>query len=243
MVQIIRLEDKKWCCLSATLSATLQQPLNRWTKSSGPRGQSRARTYRPGIGPLAEADAIERALRLLKNGPQASDYRDASPKPYPNSRQKCDLVIPNEWAIELKLIRPFGDNGAEAEHWSENVLHPYAGNTSSIGDCFKLAQSNFAERKAVIVFGYEHTPPQIDLETAIRAFELLESLREKGSQPQGGSLLTSARAEPGGSGGAGSGQRTRGGARGAEIKREPRTRSRSPVGCYRTFRISCEVLL
>jgi hypothetical protein len=171
MVQIIRLEDKKWCCLSATLSATLQQPLNRWTKSSGPRGQSRARTYRPGIGPLAEADAIERALRLLKNGPQASDYRDASPKPYPNSRQKCDLVIPNEWAIELKLIRPFGDNGAEAEHWSENVLHPYAGNTSSIGDCFKLAQSNFAERKAVIVFGYEHTPPQIDLETAIRAFE------------------------------------------------------------------------
>jgi hypothetical protein len=54
-----------------------------------------------------------------------SSFRiDSSPKRYPNSRRQCDLVIPGEWAVEFKLLRPFGDNGAEAEDWSENVLHP-----------------------------------------------------------------------------------------------------------------------
>jgi hypothetical protein len=73
--------------------------------------------------------------------------------------------------MEFKLIRPFGDNGVEAEHWSENVLHPYPGNVSSIGDCRKLSESGFSERKAIVVFGYEHTPPRIPLNRAIQAFE------------------------------------------------------------------------
>jgi len=81
------------------------------------------------------------------------------------------LVIPDEWAIEFKLLRPFGDNGAEAEHWSENVLHPYPGNASSIGDSIKLIESGFTERKAIIVFGYEHSPPLIDISIAIESFE------------------------------------------------------------------------
>jgi hypothetical protein len=76
-------------------------------------------------------------------------------------------------AIEFKLIRPFGDNGVEAEHWSDNILHPYPGNTSSIGDCIKFAPSTFTERKTVIVFGYEHTPSIIDLTVAVGAFELI----------------------------------------------------------------------
>jgi hypothetical protein len=90
-----------------------------------PQGASRTRTYRPGIGPLTEADVVKRALRYLQGEPQRSSYQHASPKQYPHSRQQCDLVIPDEWAIEFKLLRPFGDNGKEAEHWSENVLHPY----------------------------------------------------------------------------------------------------------------------
>ncbi len=140
---------------------------------TGPQGASRTRTYRPGVGPLTEDDAINRALLFLKTEIRPAIYSSASSRPYPNSRQKCDLVIPNEWAIEFKLIRPFGDNGIEAEHWSENILHPYAGNTSSIGDCIKLSQSGFPERKAIVVFGYEHFPPQIELETAVRSFEVV----------------------------------------------------------------------
>jgi len=124
---------------------------------------------------LTEAEAIERAIEELHKGPRERIYREASSKPYPESRLRCDLVIPGEWAVEFKLIRPFGDNGNEAEHWSENVLHPYEGHTSAIGDCFKLIHSGFVEKKAVIVFGYEHIPPQVLLITAVLAFEKIAS--------------------------------------------------------------------
>lgn len=136
-----------------------------------PQGQSRIRIYQPGIGPLGEDEAVARALHFLQASVTA--YEQAAPRKYPGSRQKCDLVIPGEWAIEFKLIRPYGDNGIESEHWSENILHPYPGNTSSIGDCIKLLQSGFPERKAVIVFGYEHSPAQIDLTPAVKAFETI----------------------------------------------------------------------
>lgn len=138
-----------------------------------PQGASRTRTYRPGIGPLTEADAVDKALRYLQGEMQHAEYQNASPKRYPNSRQQCDLVIPDEWAIEFKLLRPFGDNGKEAEHWSENVLHPYRGNVSSIGDCIKLIESGYSERKAILVFGYEQSPPEIDISRAIDSFEVI----------------------------------------------------------------------
>lgn len=135
-----------------------------------PQGRSKTRVYQAGIGPLSEDQSIHGALSFLKQWfPQV--YKLASPQVYPSSRQKCDLVIPNQWAIEFKLIRPFGDNGKEAEQWSENVLHPYPGNTSAIGDCLKLINSGFNEKKAIIIFGFEHTPPVLDITIAIKAFE------------------------------------------------------------------------
>ena len=140
--------------------------------STQPIGRSKTRTYKPGIGPLQEREVISRALRHLKSL-KPHIYSSASPKKYPGLAQQCDLVVPDEWALEFKLLRPFGDNGAEAEHWSENVLHPYKGNVSSIGDVFKLRDSAFRERKGIIIFGYEHSPPRIELSVAISAFELI----------------------------------------------------------------------
>ena len=122
--------------------------------------------FQPGIGPFGEADAIRAALQRMKSvGPDR--YPEAVTKRLP------DLLIPGEWAIEFKIIRPFGDNGKPAEHWSENVLHPYPGNTSSLGDCLKLLHSSLDERKAVVIFGFEHSPAQIPLDPAVEAFELL----------------------------------------------------------------------
>lgn len=140
--------------------------------ASAPVGKSRTRIYRPGIGPLGEEAAIDRALQFLKSDKPAR-YANAGPKRYPGLTVQCDVVIPNEWALEFKLIRPFGDNGDEAEHWSENILHPYEGNVSSIGDALKLMKSNFAEQRGILVFGYEHTPAKIDLTVAVAAFELV----------------------------------------------------------------------
>lgn len=128
--------------------------------------------YQPGLGPFGEPHALKRALRHLQ-AVYPHIYSEAGPRAYPGASTQCDLVLPGAWAIEWKLIRPFGDNGRPAEHWSENVLHPYTGNTSSIGDCLKLLRSHFTERKAVLVYGFEHTPPIISLDPAIRAFEVV----------------------------------------------------------------------
>ncbi|MEX2598134.1 MAG: hypothetical protein WD533_00590 [Dehalococcoidia bacterium] len=122
--------------------------------------------FQPGIGPFGEAEAVRGALEALKrNKPER--YREAAIKRQP------DLLIPDQWQLEFKILRPFGDNGREAEHWSQNLLHPYAGNTSSIGDALKLLHSAGPERKGIIVFGYEHAEPRISLEPCIQGFELL----------------------------------------------------------------------
>ena len=101
--------------------------------------------------------------------------RDYEPERFAAIRTKRlpDLLIPGKWALEFKIVRPFGDNGLPAEHWSENILHPYVGNTSSLGDCMKLLVSNLPERKGIIVFGYEHDEAVVPLDPAVRAFELL----------------------------------------------------------------------
>lgn len=122
--------------------------------------------FQPGIGPYGESDAVRAALHWLKEK-TPDRYSLALTKRLP------DLLIPGEWALEFKIIRPFGDNGKPAEHWSENVLHPYPGNTSSLGDCLKLLQSGFSERKAIVIYGFEHSLPQIPLDPAVNAFELL----------------------------------------------------------------------
>ncbi len=89
------------------------------------------------------------------------------------TKRTPDLLIPERWAIEFKITRPFGDNGKEAENWSVNLLHPYPGNVSTIGDCYKLAKLGGPERKAVAVIGYEHSPPKIDLTTLVDSFEAI----------------------------------------------------------------------
>jgi hypothetical protein len=84
-----------------------------------------------------------------------------------------DLLVPSLWAIEFKIVRPFGDNGVEAEHWSQNLLHPYPGNVSAISDVFKLLQHKGSEKRGIIVISYEHDPPKIDVSILVSGFELL----------------------------------------------------------------------
>ena len=70
----------------------------------------------------------------------------------PNTGRPCIGPL----ALEIKLVRPFGDNGKPAENWSVNLLHPYAGNASAIGDCLRLEAWEGLERRACVAIGYEH---------------------------------------------------------------------------------------
>lgn len=121
--------------------------------------------FRPGAGPYGEPQLVRAIAERLN---QATAYRGRT-----RTKRCPDLLIDGAWALEIKLARPFGDNGKEAENWSVNLLHPYEGNVSVIGDCMKLRALATGERKAVVVIGYEHTPPRIQLEPLMAAFEAI----------------------------------------------------------------------
>src|ERR1041385_7001203 len=113
------------------------------------------KNFSPGIGPFGEPQLIKEIsnrLNTLGNLYQAQTKRTP------------DMVVNGQWAIEFKIVRPFGDNGNVAENWSVNMLHPYEGNTSLIGDAIKLKKLSGYSRKAVILIGYEHLVPKISLD-------------------------------------------------------------------------------
>ena len=121
--------------------------------------------FQPGVGPYGEPQLLAAVTRYFNTIPAYEGLVKTKRTP--------DLLIPGQWALEFKLARPFGDNGREAESWSVNLLHPYEGNVSLIGDCLKLQSLGGPERKAVVVVGYEHTRPKIPLSPLIGAFELV----------------------------------------------------------------------
>jgi hypothetical protein len=126
------------------------------------------KNYQPGVGPYGEPQLLAKVASQLNELPKYD--RGARTKRTP------DLLLPGEWAVEFKLARPFGDNGNQAENWSVNLLHPYEGNVSAIGDCLKLQAISSEERKAVAVIGYEHDPPRIDLTPLVESFEVIARL-------------------------------------------------------------------
>jgi hypothetical protein len=120
------------------------------------------KSFQAGIGPFGEPQIVnEIAKRLTANGTPS------------RTKRTPDLVLEEGWAVEFKIVRPFGDNGKEAENWSVNLLHPYAGNVSLIGDAIKLAGLSVYPRRALFVIGFEHDPSRIHLGPLIQAFELI----------------------------------------------------------------------
>jgi len=122
------------------------------------------KNFSPGIGPFGEPQLVKEISNRLNLN--SSVYKS-------RTKRSPDLDINGEWAIEIKIVRPFGDNGNVAENWSVNMLHPYEGNTSLIGDALKLIELEGFSRKAIFIIAYEHTVPQIDLNVLIASFEII----------------------------------------------------------------------
>jgi hypothetical protein len=65
--------------------------------------------FQCGAGPYGEPQLTKLIVQNL---------REAHPERYPGIRT-CripDVLVPERWALEFKIVRPFGDNGVEAEH-------------------------------------------------------------------------------------------------------------------------------
>jgi len=120
------------------------------------------KTFKAGIGPFGEPQIVSIISSRLNQA-------DIPAK----TRRTPDLDIQGDWAIEFKICRPFGDNGKEAENWTVNLLHPYPGNVSLIGDALKLLQLQNYSHKGLFIIGYEHSPAKISLDPIIASFELI----------------------------------------------------------------------
>jgi hypothetical protein len=118
--------------------------------------------FQAGIGPFGEPQIVGIIARKLSEMGIMS-----------KTKRTPDLDIQQEWAIEFKIVRPFGNNGNEAENWSVNLLHPYSGNDSLIGDAIKLKSLNDYHNKGLFVIGYEHNPAKINLDPLISSFEVI----------------------------------------------------------------------
>ena len=121
------------------------------------------KAFQPGVGPYGEPQLVRAIADYLNLIPAYAGQAVTKRTP--------DLRLGDDWALEIKIARPFGDNGREAENWSVNLLHPYPGNVSLIGDALKLSKLIFSGRRAVVVIGYEHAPPRIGLAPLLAAFE------------------------------------------------------------------------
>jgi hypothetical protein len=122
--------------------------------------------YQAGVGPFPERLLLNRICGILGSKAGYKGKVEIGMK-------SPDLLIRGSWALEFKIARPYGDNGKDAENWSVNLLHPYEGNTSSLGDCVKLLKLNTPERKVVVVIGYEHNPTKKSLTPLVNSFEIL----------------------------------------------------------------------
>jgi hypothetical protein len=99
--------------------------------------------FQRGVDPYGEPQLVAEIARRLNEIPK---YRRGVV-----TKRTPDLLIPEQWLLEFKIARSFGDNGKQAENWSVNLLHPHPGNNSTIGDCLKLLSLSSIGKKAVIV--------------------------------------------------------------------------------------------
>ena len=137
--------------------------------------------YDAGIGPHQEDKATKLAVkemqRLKPERYSSLKFNISYPK-YP--KQKCDLLIDTiepHLYLEIKLLRPLGNNNRSDDNMPKRILSPYREHRSAVTDTEKLRDSEFPGRKAVMIFGFE--AKNWPLLPAVEAFELLARDRGK----------------------------------------------------------------
>jgi hypothetical protein len=107
---------------------------------------------------------LESSPRLARSGRVVAELATSRPDWhiglrgwYPGSRQTCDLLWgkPIEGAIEIKMFRPNGDNGKPDDTAIKDILSPFASDRSALSDCRKLASTQIAPRRAILIYAFD----------------------------------------------------------------------------------------
>ena len=127
--------------------------------------------YIPCVGTIWEDDFTREAvIAWALRSPQ--DFQNFSENwfevNYPGKRRgNCDLVLKGagfepefglaayEWAIENKYVRFIGDNGKNNDYGVTKVVSPYRKDRSSVLDAERLLEFHTAEKKAILMYGFE----------------------------------------------------------------------------------------
>jgi hypothetical protein len=135
------------------------------------------RVYQPGIGPHHEDRAVD--LIVIELASMRPDWPVLLRQCYPGLKQTCDLLWgnPTEWAIEIKMARTNGDNGKPDDTAIKDILSPFAADRSAVSDCRKLAESDIAPHRAILIYGCDD--PRRRLPEIIAALETLARTRVK----------------------------------------------------------------
>ncbi len=137
--------------------------------------------FKPGIGPHSESHTIKLVMDQMV-ALHASRYTESAlgVSYGDGSRRVCDICIGSpsswEWAIEVKMFRPMGDNGKSNDNILMHILSPYPSHRSALTDCAKLATSDLGGTRAVLIYGYDCD--EMPLGPAIQAFEVLAHDRD-----------------------------------------------------------------
>lgn len=83
--------------------------------------------------------------------------------PYAGARQVCDVVLANEWMIEVKMARFYGDNNKPDDTSLKDFLSPFDVDRSALTDCSKLAAFTRPERRAIVIYGFDAPSRPLDL--------------------------------------------------------------------------------
>ena len=134
---------------------------------------SRAGTqYLQGIQSMNERDTVDEVVEYWRAA-YPSDF--VPPKvclteqPYPESKaKKADILFDayaiesdvengkNKWEIEAKRFQFVGDNGKNNDFGVAKMFSPYLKDHSLAHDAKRLAESLVADRKIVLVYGFEY---------------------------------------------------------------------------------------
>lgn len=109
--------------------------------------------YGDGIGSENEERQIELLLDELRE--QDSRYQEVRREvPYPESAERCDLMLPDGTPVEAKLIRYWRANGDPEPNMHKHVFSPFHKNTL-LTDAHSLTDSEIGDRGGLLGLFYK----------------------------------------------------------------------------------------
>lgn len=109
--------------------------------------------YGDGIGSENEERQIELLLDELRE--QDSRYQEVRREvPYPESAERCDLMLPDGTPVEAKLIRYWRANGDPEPNMYKHVFSPFHKNTL-LTDAHSLTDSEIGDRGGLLGLFYK----------------------------------------------------------------------------------------